>query len=196
MNLPHLTLKNAFWMQNGLWGLAYESGTRSNHGRAENAEQAKRLAEDLGVSNGVPTDEFVLRDRATRHGVNEDRESYEDYVRRNETMQRFVCHGDADDRSINLSALSELEFDDELKAVPDGFGRLVSSTHRSAYEDRYILRVTRALAAAHRHSREVTCRRASFVVCAYNGTGVAMKLEEAYERGLREAPNWYPDLTS
>ena len=88
-----------------------------------------------------------------------------------------------------------LEFDDTVCAIPT-LGGIVADLPLSRRDgDRFppIVQLPVTVAAAARAAKPRS--GGTWMVVEYEGRGVAMTVREAFERGLKEAPCWIPDLT-
>jgi hypothetical protein len=101
-------------------------------------------------------------------------------------MQHVVC-GKIKEAPV-ATDISEIEFDEDVVALPCAGGVITDlplSHHTEArFPEEYRLAVSKRAAKSR-----------NFVVVTYKGKGCALTVKEAYDRGLREAPNWIPDLT-
>lgn len=196
--MSNIGLSHAYWQENGMFGTFSLSGNWFPHGRANSAAEAKESAEALALQWGLEAKEFRLRPRAARPGFESGLESVDEYERLRavereyERRKAIVC------RLMPEAPLTDdkpkIELDADMRAIPDGGGWLVDQLVSSRYAARFVLRVSAAAAQAHRQRIARGDRRHVFVVCEYRGQGIAMTVDEAYERGLREAGSWCPAL--
>lgn len=164
----HLTIKNVYY-QGLTYGVAMEDGSWHTHGRSETENEAKASAEMLAAKYGVSA---MLRGATAR--------------------QRSDAHKAVRQKRSTEGAsvpLSELDFDPTVVAVPTMGGIIaelpLSRDAAARFPEEVCLPVTKLAAE----------KRRGWVVVEYEGRGVAMLESEAVARGLREAPNWIPDLT-
>lgn len=197
--MDHLTIKRAWWSNvadgfgNVRYGLEAHSGNRDIQWLAPSVAEAEAAATTLGAERGVPAELIDFQARAAERKEAAERvaqQQAEAQAQADEKVRRgkVVC-GKIDEKPL-VDSLPEIRLSDEMRAVPLNAGMLCYEWELNNYSglcrDSDVLRVSEEAAKI----RDEKGQRIEWVVCSYRGALVAMTVDEAYGRGLREFANW------
>lgn len=191
--MDHPMITCTYWENAGnddgiRFGLQYRSGNRVVQGLKLTVDEARAAAVELGARIGVNAELFDVVARRAARAESRDRGDKRNAERRLYEHMKVVVCGDVDEAPLAQEGLPDLEFSDAVVALPT-LGGIISDLPLSAETERRFpesVRLPVTVSAA---------KYDEFVVTEYRGRGVAMTVREAYERGLREAPKWIPDLS-
>ncbi|WLT40261.1 hypothetical protein NON20_23635 (plasmid) [Synechocystis sp. B12] len=197
--MEHLTIKRAWWgsvadeFGNVRYGLETHSGNRDVQWSAPSVAEAEAAAKALGAERGVAAEliDFQARAAARKESAEKLTKQLEEAQARADEKRRrqdVVC-GKIDELPL-VDSLPEIRLSDEMRALPLNAGMLCYEWELNNYyghcRDSDVLRVSEEAAKI----RDEKGQRIGWVVCSYRGALVAMTVDEAYGRGLREFANW------
>lgn len=182
----------------GRWAYRMVNADNSSFGGTTTSfEEAKAKAEEWATEHNIPVE---MRDVKSEREASKARETARREAEERHTanqaaeraaikhMKAVVC-GEVQEAPLVVSSLPPLEYAEDMVALPTLGGIIVPDTRTAGSLARFPedvrLPATKAAAVLH----------ATWTVAEYQGRGVVMTVVEAYERGLREAPNWLPNLT-
>lgn len=197
--MKNLELNRAWWSNSVnnwgqvLYGLEYKDGNKSVKWLAESVDAAKEGAIALGLKNSIPAEliDYVQRSIDREKHLSLIQTKFENTNSIAKHQKDVVCGVVKEEPVFKKSVLTPLKFAKDIVAIPT-LGGIISDLPLSLKDQRRFpenvcLPVT--LAAS-------KLTYGGWVVCEVEGIGgVAMTIAEAYERGLREAPNWVPDMS-
>lgn len=133
---------------------------------------------------------IILPKDASRWEVRQALKAFEEQQRAADAERNrraAIVTGKVQEEPKVVSDLPELRFSEYVAAIPT-LGGIFADLPLSA---RTLRRFPESVCLPVTLAAEQT---ESWVVVEWQGRGVAMTIDEAYERGLREAPNWVPNL--